>query len=54
MSYLPYVIGAYVIFVVVLAWDFVVPHLQVRQQLRAAKARKPRAPRPVVPVELSR
>ncbi|RXR07006.1 heme exporter protein CcmD [Pseudoxanthomonas composti] len=38
MSYLPYVIGAYAVFVLVLAWDFIAPRLQLRRQLRAARA----------------
>jgi heme exporter protein D len=54
MTYMPYVIGAYIVFAVVLLWDFVVPRLQIRQQLRAAKARKARPARPIAPVELSR
>ena len=43
MSYLDYVIAAYVVFAVVLLWDFVVPRLQVRAALRAAKLRASRA-----------
>ena len=42
MSYQAYVIGAYVVFAVVLAWDFVAPKLQLRAQLRAAKLRAAR------------
>ena len=46
MSYLPYVIGAYAVFVLVLLWDFLAPRLQVRRQLRAARlrARRERTP----------
>jgi heme exporter protein D len=44
MNYLPYVIAAYAVFAVVLAWDYVAPRLQVRQQLRAAKLRAARRP----------
>lgn len=46
MSYLPYVIGAYAVFVLVLAWDFVAPRLQLRRELRAARlrARRERGP----------
>ncbi len=46
MSYGNYVIAAYLVFVVVLAWDFVAPRIEVRQQLRAARARaaRPRNP----------
>lgn len=54
MSYLAYVVGAYAVFVLVLLWDLVVPRLQIRQQLRAARTRKARAERPVLPVELNR
>ena len=42
MSYLPYVIAAYAVFGLVLAWDYVAPRLQVRQQLRAARLRAAR------------
>ena len=42
MSYLGYVVAAYAVFVVVLAWDFIAPKLQLRQQLRAAKLRAAR------------
>jgi heme exporter protein D len=38
VSYLPYVIAAYAVFVLVLAWDFIAPRLQLRRQLRAARA----------------
>lgn len=54
MTYLSYVIGAYLFFAVVLLWDFVVPRLQIRQQLRAARARRPRAARPLPSEELIR
>jgi heme exporter protein D len=39
MSYRNYVIAAYCVFVIVLAWDFVVPRIQRRALLRAAKLR---------------
>jgi heme exporter protein D len=42
MSYRDYVIGAYLIFAIVLLWDFVVPRLQVRAALRAARLRASR------------
>ena len=42
MSYAGYVMGAYAVFAVVLAWDFIAPKLQLRQQLRAAKLRAAR------------
>ena len=54
MSYQNYVIGAYAVFVVVLLWDFVVPRLQIRRELRAAKLRKAREAKRAEPVELSR
>ncbi|MGN6224722.1 heme exporter protein CcmD, partial [Pseudoxanthomonas sp.] len=44
MNYLPYVIAAYAVFGMVLAWDYVAPRLQVRQQLRAARLRAARRP----------
>ena len=54
MNYLPYVIGAYAVFAVVLLWDYVVPRLQLRQQLRAARLRaarqRPQAPDPHGPL----
>ena len=54
MTYLPYVIAAYVVFAVVLGWDFISPRWQVRQQLRAAKLRGARrgnaAPDPSAPL----
>ena len=54
MSYQNYVIGAYVIFAVVLLWDFVVPRLQIRRELRAARLRKARDAKRAKPMELSR
>jgi len=42
MSYLGYVIAAYVVFVLVLGWDFVSPRLQIRRELRAARRRAAR------------
>ena len=54
MSYLNYVIGAYAVFVAVLLWDFVVPRLQIRRELRAARLRKTRETKPSPPLELSR
>ena len=45
MNYQAYVIAAYAVFAAVLLWDYVVPRLQLRQQLRAARLRatRPRA-----------
>ena len=54
MSYQNYVIGAYAVFAVVLLWDFVVPHLQIRRELRAARLRKAREAKRAKPMELSR
>jgi heme exporter protein D len=51
MNYLPYVIAAYVVFAVVLAWDYVAPRLQVRQQVRAARLRLARRNAPAAPVD---
>ena len=42
MSYLNYLIAAYVVFAVVLAWDYVATHLQIRRQLRNARLRASR------------
>ena len=42
MSYFEYVVAAYAVFAVVLAWDFVAPKLQLRAQLRAARRRAAR------------
>ncbi len=46
MSYRDYVIAAYVVFALVLLWDYVVPRLQVRAALRAAKLRASRVATP--------
>ena len=43
MSYRDYVIAAYAVFGLVLAWDFIAPRLDVRRQLRTAKLRAARA-----------
>lgn len=54
MSYLPYVIAAYAVFAVVMLWDFIVPRVQIRNQLRAVRlrARREAAARTAVPEEL--
>ncbi|MDQ3039159.1 MAG: heme exporter protein CcmD [Pseudomonadota bacterium] len=39
MTYQPYVIAAYLVFVVVLMWDFVAPRIQIARSLRAARLR---------------
>ncbi len=58
MTYFKYVALAYAVFFVVLAWDFLVPRLQIRQQLREARGRAARAQRaaaqPASDQELSR
>ncbi len=54
MSYLSYVVASYVVFAVVLLWDFVAPRLQLRRQLRAARQRAARTARRDVPMELNR
>ena len=46
MSYREYVIAAYCVFAVVLAWDFVAPRLQIRQLRRVAGLRAARGRRP--------
>ena len=54
MSYVGYVAGAYAVFLVVLAWDLVVPRLQVRRELRLARLRAARAAPVPTPEDLSR
>ena len=54
MTYANYVIGAYTAFAIVMLWDFVVPRLQIRRELRAARLRKTRAAKRAESVELSR
>ncbi|WP_058834861.1 heme exporter protein CcmD [Luteimonas abyssi] len=49
MSYLQYVVAAYLVFVAVLLWDFVAPRIRIRRLLRgvrllaARRAGKPHA-----------
>jgi heme exporter protein D len=45
MTYFQYVALAYAVFFVVLAWDFAIPRLQVRRQLRDVRNRLARASR---------
>ncbi|MGE8280322.1 MAG: heme exporter protein CcmD [Stenotrophomonas sp.] len=45
MSYFKYVAMAYAVFFLVLAWDFIVPRLQIRQLLREARGRVARSKR---------
>lgn len=54
MTYFSYVIGAYAVFVIVLAWDYVVPRLQIRHELRAVRLRKAREAKRSEPLELTR
>ena len=42
MSYREYVIAAYAVFAVVMLWDYVAPHLQLRAALRAVRLRASR------------
>ena len=42
MSYQNYVVAAYAVFAIVLAWDFVAPRLQIRRELRATRLRAAR------------
>ena len=56
MSYLEYVVAAYAVFVVVMAYEFIAPRLQIRRAMRAARQRAARsAPRAGMnPNELTR
>ena len=55
MSYRDYVIAAYAVFAVVLLWDYVVPRLQIRRELRAARLRAARETRRhAAPADLER
>ena len=55
MSYLPYVIGAYAVFALVLLLDFLAPRLALRRQLRAVRLRARRERKPAdATVELKR
>lgn len=56
MSYLPYVIAAYAVFVLVLLWDLIAGRWQVRRALKVAQARRLRERKRVLPsdAELSR
>ncbi len=42
MTYLPYIVAAYAVFVVVLAWDGLAPWLKYRRLLRAIRAKATR------------
>ncbi len=43
MTHLPYLIGAYAVFAVVLGWDYLSTRLQIRRELRLARQRAQRA-----------
>ncbi|ALN58177.1 heme exporter protein CcmD [Lysobacter enzymogenes] len=43
MTHLPYIVGAYAVFAVVLGWDYVSSALQIRRELRIARQRAARA-----------
>ena len=52
---MPYVIGAFAVFALVLLWDFLAPRLQIRRELRAARLRAARERKPAsAAVELRR
>ena len=52
---MPYVIGAFAVFALVLLWDFLAPRLQIRRELRAARLRAARERKPAsAAVELNR
>ncbi|MBS0458094.1 MAG: heme exporter protein CcmD [Proteobacteria bacterium] len=42
MTYLPYIIGAYAVFAVALAWDGLAPLFKYRRLLRAIRGRAAR------------
>ena len=54
MSYRDYVIAAYAVFALAMLWDYVVPRLQIRAALRAARLRVSRAASRNIPTELER
>ena len=54
MNYREYVIAAYAVFATVLLWDFIVPRLQIRAALRAARLRASRDTTRKPPTELHR
>ncbi|PPU76777.1 MULTISPECIES: heme exporter protein CcmD [Xanthomonas] len=49
MSYLPYVIAAYAVFVLVLLWDLIAGHWQVRRALKTTQARRLRERKRTLP-----
>ena len=46
MSYREYVIAAYAVFALMLAWDWIAPRLAIARQLRAVRLAARRAARP--------
>lgn len=42
MNYIGYVAAAYAVFALVLAWDFLVPRLRIRQTLRRLRLQQQR------------
>ena len=54
MSYRDYVIAAYVVFAIVLLWDYLAPRLQIRAALRAVRLRASRTAARHTPTELER
>ena len=56
MSYLGYVIAAYAVFVLAMAWDWLAPRLQLRAVLRTIRQRAARtaAGHPAASTELER
>ncbi|AOD14831.1 heme exporter protein CcmD [Xanthomonas fragariae] len=51
MNYLPYVIAAYAVFVLVLLWDLIAGRWQVRRALKMAQAHRLRERKPAVPTD---
>jgi heme exporter protein D len=54
MNYREYVIAAYAVFAIVMLWDYLVPKLQLRAALRAARLRASRVAARTTPTELQR
>ena len=54
MSYRNYVLAAYCVFCIVLAWDFIAPRLALRAQVRMARLRASRAASRATANELNR
>ncbi|MDM7554745.1 heme exporter protein CcmD [Xanthomonas fragariae] len=51
MNYLPYVIAAYAVFMLVLLWDLIAGRWQVRRALKMAQAHRLRERKPAVPTD---